>query len=39
MTLVHIEHKNKIHNEKASFKDVGLFRDSWEEMLRQFNHR
>lgn len=38
MTLVHVEHENKIHNEKVNLKNVSLFRDSWEEILRQSNH-
>lgn len=37
MTLVHIEHKNKICNEKATLKNVGLVRVSWEEIARQSN--
>lgn len=33
-----MEHKNKICNEKAILKNIGLFRVSWEEILKQSNH-
>lgn len=34
MILVYVEYENKIYNEKVNLKNVSLFRDLWEEILR-----